>query len=259
MLPQRYPSKDISRLTQEFLFETFITKSRGHFFHPAGFALTLGPRKARDYMALKPAIEYKYCMPLPILEKDGGAWHGTMCRYSTFKLLKLIMPFINDDNHWVQKTLRSTRPAKITLYACGAIEKSPDHGKGYRKILRDVLISTKTKIIDPCDFVYNKEYDTLSEHRDKNTTNEAYRFSSTVVDGDLDAVRDSDAIVVWLDPYLGSGSTGEMSVARVLGIPVYGIAAEGFDVEKLHPWLMGCVTRFFSDMNSFRQFVCDIE
>jgi len=215
------------------------------------------PDKKIEYGELKNKIEYKYYMP--IVFNGDSLWFN---KYSTAKLLTLLAGKL-------KISIRSKKTIELqqvmsdaihsTVYAAGAIERAPDHGVGFRNACHDIFRRTKIDIISPCDFTYNKTCHTLAKHGTENDILTHYKFSRMIVAGDLKAVASCDATIVNIDQYLGVGTTSEATVAFALQKPLYGILAKDYQVNQVSPWLLGTMTRVFSSLQEFRDFVVNGE
>ncbi len=146
------------------------------------------------------------------------------------------------------------------FYLAGAIEKSSDHGKGVRVALIELFKDTPYHMINPCDFEYNQsEYPTMwSFQRDpKNDFESCILYSERIADGDVLTVSQCRAVIAILDKNCGPGTSGEVTVARVLGIPVLGIFTKGTDWREVHPWILSRVKKFFDSPEALKKYICE--
>jgi hypothetical protein len=212
--------------------------------------------RAEEYIKLKNLIEYKYCMPIQLFTEKNVNYFN-LCRYSTYKFLKIIAPHLNCSNYKMQqikKTLKACERARINIYAAGPIEKDPNGGLLIRQQMIETLRFTKSNLINPCDFDYN-DGPSMSKFKEQHSLRESYWYSRKIVSGDVFAVKRVDIVALYINQYIGYGSTSECTVAVSLNKPVYAIIDDNFDIDTLNPWLLGCITRFFKSINEFRSFL----
>jgi hypothetical protein len=217
-----------------------------------------GMRRQRMFQ-YRQYLQYKYCMPIEFREEtDRFIWSN----YSAYKFFKLLYEFFKyyQKSRWTQikNNIKFNKNKKLILYAAGAIEKAPDGGRGSRDTLKKSLKFTRTRIINPCDFIFNKHYKSMKEFAQNNNPIENWKHMCTVVEGDIAAVKKSHAVVVWIDKYLGTGSHSECTLAKGLHKPVYAILDDNIELVQ-YPWLMGNTTRAFASHNAFREFILDIQ
>ena len=217
-----------------------------------------GMRKQR-ILQYRQYLQNKYCMPIEYCESSNTIiWNN----YSAYKFLKLFYEYFeyHQKSRWeqIKRTIKFNKDKRLIIYAAGAIEKAPDGGRSSRDNLKTSLKFTRTRIINPCDFVFNKQYKSMKEFAQSNSQLKNWKHMCKVVEGDIAAVKDSHAIVVWVDKYLGIGSHSECTLAKGLHKPVYAITDDGFDVTQ-YPWLMGTLTRVFKNHDAFRKFILDIQ
>ena len=179
--------------------------------------------------------------------------------YSAKKFLSIVEKHTRNSNlkGRITKFMKdNSRTAKSSVYAAGAIEHADDFGVGSRVVFRNVMKFTPIDVISPCDFSYNQDdYPTMKSFQRDHNAEETYYYSIPIVEGDLQAVAECEALTVYLDEQCSTGTGSEASVANQLGKPVYTIIADGTDLRKVHPWLLGCTHKFFTSFNEFREFV----
>lgn len=214
-------------------------------------------RKANLYPLIKKLIEYEYGIPMPRLQRPQGQLAFIHCsEYATHRLLRLLSPYHPKKHQkMIGDIIEVTSKGRISMYAAGGIEASPDQGKGYRQLLKEHFEHTDIVIIDPCDFEYNKKAKTIKEYIRRFGLQKGFLFSKKVGEGDIGVVKKCDALVVCVDEYMGSGSIAECTIANSENIPVYGIVKEGFDLRTVSPWFLGRVDRYFDSLKRFREFM----
>ncbi len=248
---EAYTQNEMSVINGKFLKETF----QNFKCDKDGRVIIEFPvRKRSEFLFYKDLIEYKYCLPMTV---EGNLFY--LSKYSSYKFIKLVMPHIKGvaKNSYYTSILEEIKNEKLTIYAAGAIEKAPDHGVGFRVNLKEKLRFTKTNIVDPTDFEYNRQVEcsSLTEYGQKHSIGDYYKFVRNVVKGDIESVMSVDVVVANIDQYIGTGTPAETSVCVAMNKPVYGLVAEGFDIKSLRPWMLGTVTRFFPTIQSLREFI----
>lgn len=202
-------------------------------------------------------LQYKYCLPIKYEIENDLLSLGD---YATYKFLKIILPFAPRNKIDLWKTIiANKKESKISIYAAGAIELSPDKGIGSREIIKNSLKSTKSIVINPCDFEFNKNDMSLTNYRKVHSIHESWMHEQQIVSSDCDAVLAVDVIALWLDQYVGRGSTSECTLAKAMLKPVYAIIAPDYNIKKTPVWLLGCISRFFKSPEQFRKFILDVQ
>jgi len=226
--------------------------------------LRLNSRKSNLYPKLKELMEYKYGIPMPILnyyqrKTKGASSFIEIIPYVSNRILRLIYShFPSKDCNNIHKFIEKTNNASICIYAAGAIEKAPDHGVEYREILKKHFALTNIKIIDPCDFQYNKEVSSITEYISLHGIGLGYTFSKMVGHNDVAIVKKCDAVIIYIDQHIGAGSISECTVAKSYGKPVYGIISSDYDIKNIHPWLLGQIDRYFLSFQTLREFMINV-
>jgi len=144
------------------------------------------------------------------------------------------------------------------MYLAGAIEKSPDGGVGIRQKIQKEMSDLDIQLVNPCDFEYNQdEFPTMWSHQRnlENDFEECMCHSRNIVEGDLDHVRLSDFILVILDENCGCGTASEVTIAQSEHIPVLGIFVNPEKWRTVHPWILSCVKRVFSNTEDLKRFL----
>jgi nucleoside 2-deoxyribosyltransferase len=147
----------------------------------------------------------------------------------------------------------------MLAYLAGAIEYSPDLGRGWRReiapFLRDYL---GHDVYDPAE----DERKSLTEEEQKNLRawkrTEFSRFQSAVrkiIEWDLDIVARCDYIICYLDEHAlkGGGTSAELTFAHRRGVPVYMVTP--LSVPEISGWILGCCTCIFPDFEQLKQFL----
>jgi nucleoside 2-deoxyribosyltransferase len=78
-----------------------------------------------------------------------------------------------------------------------------------------------------------------------NLTDVRYKTEREVVEFDLNALRNSDLVIVNFNDPKSLGTCAELAIAYEMRIPVIGINK---DKHKLHPWLAEFTTRMCDDI-----------
>lgn len=145
-------------------------------------------------------------------------------------------------------------------YAAGAIEDASDNGIGSRESLKKATSCLRMRIVSPCDFEYNQpEFPSMKDYMRAHTLEETYAYAQPIIDGDIEAVRDCDFLLAYLDDKAGPGTASECTLAKALGKPVVGVFAPGCDRKKIHPWIFGMPNIFFDSFEDFAAFVSDLQ
>lgn len=231
----------------------FISKRPFRFTNDGLVFIPIPARKRNEYLEFRNKLHYVYCMPMTI---QGRGF--LLPPFSTHKFLQLVKDHLSISvakRKYLDSVVEEYEKANVLLYAAGAIEKSPDHGVGSRRALRECLKFAPAEVIDPCDFECNSDYKTFARHLDRTSLKNNYWFTRNVIFNDVAEVQRADAVVVWLDEYIGTGTPAECTLAIVQGKPVYGVVADNFGIDRLNPWMRATITRFFSSNADFRDFL----
>ena len=130
------------------------------------------------------------------------------------------------------------------IYLCGGMSDLNYKDQYiWRKECKDRLESTecnyKVKAINPCDYYSFREIRHVSER-------EIFNY-------DLNHVRTSNLVLTYFNAPNSIGSAIEMFLAKELHIPVIGINPN--NEKNIHPWILECVDRMFSDMGSALEYI----
>lgn len=106
--------------------------------------------------------------------------------------------------------------------------------------VRDYDYEKKPYIFDPTQY-YNFE-----EKRHKS--------ECEIMEFDLNAVRNSDLIVVNFNEPSSIGTAMELMLAKELHIPIVGLDKDG---KEIHPWLECCCNRMCNDMDELTEYIVE--
>jgi len=147
----------------------------------------------------------------------------------------------------------------MLAYLAGAIEYSPDLGRGWRRevtvFLRDDL---GHDVYDPAE----DERKSLTEEEQKNlrawkrTDFDRFQIAiRKIIEWDLDLVACCDYIVCFLDEHAlkGGGTSAELTFAHRRGIPVYMVTP--LPIPEISGWMLGCCTRVFPGFDELRNYL----
>ena len=81
-----------------------------------------------------------------------------------------------------------------------------------------------------------------------------YRSEKEVMEFDLNALRNSDLVIVNFNDPKSIGTAMELMLAKELHIPILGMNK---DKKELHPWLECCCNRMCDDMRELVSHVVD--
>jgi nucleoside 2-deoxyribosyltransferase len=147
----------------------------------------------------------------------------------------------------------------MLAYLAGAIEYSPDLGRGWRRDITPFLIDALGhSVYDPAE----DERKSLTEEEQRNLRAwkraDFDRFQIAVrkiIEWDLDIVARSDYIVCYLDGYAlkGGGTSAELTFALRRKIPVYAVTP--LAIPEISGWILGCCTRLFMNFDELRHYL----
>jgi hypothetical protein len=152
------------------------------------------------------------------------------------------------------------RGARPTVYLAGAIEHAPDNGAGWRRELGAWIRETLGHdVLDPSEHDFQQLTDEERARFREWKLSDPARFAPLIhriIDHDLRLlVERTDYVVVrWCgDTTRGGGTHGELTVCRLLGIPVY----LKLDVARaeVSSWILGCADETFEDWDALRAFL----
>ena len=104
------------------------------------------------------------------------------------------------------------------------------------------------------DYHYEKKPVFFNPVEYYNFTEVRYKSEREVVEFDLNALRNSDLVIVNFNDPESLGTCAELAIAYELKIPVIGINNKGY---KLHPWLTEFTTRMCNDLREAVEYTVD--
>ncbi len=146
----------------------------------------------------------------------------------------------------------------MLAYLAGAIEYSPDLGRGWRREIARFLAGIGHDVYDPAE----DERKSLTEEEQKNLrvwkTVDFPRFRTAVrkiIEFDLDIVARSDYIVCFWDEYgaRGGGTSAELTHAYRAGVPVYMVTS--LPTAAISGWILACCSEVFVDFEQLKEFL----
>lgn len=128
-------------------------------------------------------------------------------------------------------------------------QESYDRSLFMRNELSKLGYETFNPHTDECELkglmgIYNKE--DLPNLRKTNAV-EFTAVMKKIIDSDIAEIHYSDAVVAYLDKSARGGVPGELTVAHMLGIPVYSII-KNEDVDQISGWTVSCSDFVFSSV-----------
>ena len=105
-----------------------------------------------------------------------------------------------------------------------------------------------------CDYDYEKKPVFFNPIDYYNFTEVRYRSQREVMEFDLNALRNSDLIIVNFNDPTSLGTCAELAIAYEMKIPIVGINENGY---KLYPWLIEFTTRMCDDIKEAIEHVVD--
>lgn len=243
-ITEDYTKQKITALTE--LFQNFIIEDNK-------VIISIPQKRLDEYIDARDELYKNYCIPMIL----NGSYF-VLTGYSANKFLKLmtsIKSYRGSRKDKIRTLINITDNAAVTVYAAGPIEDADDNGVGSREELKASVKDSRISVISPCDFSYNQsEYPTMKSYQAAHTVQETMEYAKPIVRGDVLAVQDTDLTLVYMSHKAGPGTASECTLAMALGKPVYGIAPSKEDLEKIHPWILGCVTKVFNSFEEFRKF-----
>ncbi len=147
----------------------------------------------------------------------------------------------------------------MLAYLAGAIEYSPDSGKGWRKEITPFLIEELGHTVyDPAE----DERKSLTEEEQKCLRawklTDFGRFQVAVrkiIEWDLEIVARSDYVICYLDEYamMGGGTSAELTIAYRRDIPVYMVSP--LALAHISGWILGCCAQVFGTFEELRDYL----
>lgn len=146
----------------------------------------------------------------------------------------------------------------MQVYLAGAMQAAPDKGARWREEVTPKLAAMGLEVFNPCintDGKILKEHGwsdyTWSDLRKEENRPLFVQVMQEIVDADLQAVEDSDIVLVYMDQYVkgGAGTYGELTLARYLDNKyIYLAAAPGFNLADTPSWVWGCIDCWFDNL-----------
>ncbi len=148
----------------------------------------------------------------------------------------------------------------MKAYLAGAIEHSPDCGKGWREEIGTFL---KDKLNHSFYNPSISEYSSLTPEEKKNfrewKTTDTKKFRDVVrkiIKYDTDILLNNSNYVICLwDKYttIGGGTHGELTLAFLHNIPVYMVY--DIDLKDISGWIIGCTEEIFPSFEELKKFL----
>lgn len=150
--------------------------------------------------------------------------------------------------------VKKPREDHAVVYLCGGVDKAPDGGVGWRITWADHLTKLGHVVIDPITPLgrelakhlgwYRFDWARWSElkHEDWDAWTRACQF---IADRDINDVAKCNILLVRWDKYAGSGTAGEMTLAKFLNRKVYVWLADGTSKTDLPVWITGVMGDIF--------------
>ncbi len=147
----------------------------------------------------------------------------------------------------------------MLAYLAGAIEYSPDLGRGWRKEISPFLHGELGHTVyEPAE----DERKSLTEEEQRclrtwKRTDFA-RFQTAVrkiIAWDLEIVARSDYVICYFDEFAmkGGGTSAELTLAHTRDIPVYMVTP--LEIPHISGWIIGCCTRIFGSFEDLKAFL----
>jgi nucleoside 2-deoxyribosyltransferase len=141
------------------------------------------------------------------------------------------------------------------VYLSGPIESSPDSGSGWRQVAQERLEAFGYTVFNPviASGPLLKEYGFL-DHDDYRKTKmliqdsfvafqQVKRVTEAFIKQDLEELKSSDLVLVYMDKHFSGGTAGELTVAKDLGIPVIACCHE--ELSNISSWMLACTDYVF--------------
>lgn len=152
---------------------------------------------------------------------------------------------------------------EFQIYTAGGI-KPPDYGRTNRLLLRKAFAENeKIEILNPCEFENNVKnlklgYNlntAMEKNPDRSWQWVLRNIIKPVADDDMDAVINAEGIICIMDYNMGSGTSAEVTTAKVLDIPVWGWITPGTNIRKVKPWIINQMTTISFDLEDLKETV----
>lgn len=152
---------------------------------------------------------------------------------------KSILKKIND----LKNKNFKTGTDKIRIYLAGPMENKEDFGTGWRNEIEPRLKEAGFDTFNPANEV--KLFKEIKEQKENmengfSISGMKKQFQGIIFE-DLDQILKSDVVLCnWETKYSSSGTSGELTVARLFNVPVLMITQD--DLEVIPKWIFGCIT-----------------
>ena len=128
---------------------------------------------------------------------------------------------------------------------------------GMGKLSWDEQTKWRSQIVNAIkfgDYHYEKKVSFFNPVDYYNFKEVRYKSEREVMEFDLNALRNSDLVIVNFNDPNSLGTCAELAIAKELKIPVIGINKDG---HKLHPWLVEFTTRMCDDIREAVEHVAE--
>lgn len=142
---------------------------------------------------------------------------------------------------------------KIKVYLAGPMEKAKDYGVGWRNEIEPRLRDGGFDVFNPANEVkLFREIARLKKNEETCDIEKMKEHFEEIIFTDLNEVLESDIIVChWPDDTdMSSGTSGELTVAKLFTIPVVMVVN---DVERLPKWMLGCTTNIKNSFDNIEE------
>lgn len=104
------------------------------------------------------------------------------------------------------------------------------------------------------DYDYEKNPSIFDPTQHYNFEEKSHKSEREIMEFDLNAVRNSDLIIVNFNEPSSIGTAMELMLAKELHIPIVGLDK---DKKEIHPWLRCCCHRMCDDMRELVEYIVD--
>lgn len=132
-------------------------------------------------------------------------------------------------------------------YLSGGMEKAGEYGKVWREKATPYINSLGYSVWNPYIEERKLGVSLLKLNHLKQTDKVGYKkMCEQIVNHDLEHLQDCSAIICRIDESVlkGAGTYGELTVARLLNIPVYAWIDLPNGIQDLPAWCFGCLTDY---------------
>lgn len=153
----------------------------------------------------------------------------------------------------------------MQAYLAGAMQAAPDRGATWRELVTPSLEAMGIQVFNPClstDTLIHQKYGFTGTYP-LDTMQKLYDMMREIVDADLQAVEQSQILLVYFDEYVkgGAGTYGEITCARWLQSTqkepryIYLVRAHNIKPQDIPSWVYGCVDYVFDNFNECFQHI----